>query len=61
MRQQTQFLWDTYFSSIEKIVGTTLEVPYKILCLEICLSLFYMIWPAVLLRLFILSKISLIV
>ena len=26
LRQQTQFVWDTYFSSIEKIVGTTLEV-----------------------------------
>jgi len=25
MRQQTQFLWQTYFSSVEKIVGTTLE------------------------------------
>ena len=25
MRQQTQFLWDTYFSSVEKIVTTTLE------------------------------------
>lgn len=25
MRQQTQFLWDTYFSSVEKIVSTTLE------------------------------------
>jgi len=28
MRQQTQFLWSTYFSSIEKIVTTTLEVIY---------------------------------
>jgi len=26
MRHQTQFLWNTYFSSIEKIVSTTLEV-----------------------------------
>ena len=26
LRQQTQFLWDTYFSSVEKIVSTTLEV-----------------------------------
>jgi len=26
MRQQSQFLWETYFSSIEKIVSTTLEV-----------------------------------
>lgn len=26
MRQQTQFLWDTYFSSVEKIIHTTLEV-----------------------------------
>lgn len=26
MRLQTQFLWDTYFSSVESIVLTTLEV-----------------------------------
>lgn len=26
MRQQTQFLWEAYFSSVEKIVLTTLEV-----------------------------------
>ncbi|XP_030050982.1 exostosin-1-like [Microcaecilia unicolor] len=26
LRQQTQFLWDTYFSSLEKIVLTTLEI-----------------------------------
>ncbi|XP_076437900.1 exostosin-1a-like [Babylonia areolata] len=26
MRQQTQFLWDTYFSSVEKIVASTLEL-----------------------------------
>lgn len=26
MRQQTQFLWDTYFSSIEKIVISTVEI-----------------------------------
>ena len=26
LRQQTQFLWDVYFSSTEKIVLTTLEV-----------------------------------
>lgn len=25
-QQQTQFLWETYFSSVEKIVQTTLEV-----------------------------------
>lgn len=31
MRQQTQFLWDTYFSSIEKIVETTLEVSILLL------------------------------
>jgi glucuronyl/N-acetylglucosaminyl transferase EXT1 len=32
LRQQTQVLWDRYFSSIEKIVYTTLEVtimPFK--------------------------------
>ncbi|XP_014663306.1 PREDICTED: exostosin-1a-like [Priapulus caudatus] len=26
MRQQTQFLWETYFSSVDKIVMTTLEI-----------------------------------
>ncbi|XP_056651482.1 exostosin-like 1 isoform X2 [Monodelphis domestica] len=26
LRQQTQFLWDAYFSSVEKIVHTTLEI-----------------------------------
>jgi len=26
MQRQTQFLWSTYFSSIENIVTTTLEV-----------------------------------
>lgn len=26
LRQQTQFLWDTYFSSVEKVICTTLEV-----------------------------------
>lgn len=26
LRQQTQFLWDTYFSSVEKVIHTTLEV-----------------------------------
>ncbi|XP_027720614.1 exostosin-like 1 isoform X3 [Vombatus ursinus] len=26
LRQQTQFLWDAYFSSVEKIVYTTLEI-----------------------------------
>jgi hypothetical protein len=26
LRQQTQILWERYFSSIEKIVFTTLEV-----------------------------------
>ncbi|GAA6066930.1 exostosin-1, partial [Tachysurus ichikawai] len=25
LRQQTQFLWDSYFSSVDKIVLTTLE------------------------------------
>lgn len=28
MRLQTQFLWDAYFSSVETIVLTTLEVIY---------------------------------
>lgn len=26
LRQQTQFLWTTYFSSVEKVIHTTLEV-----------------------------------
>lgn len=26
LRQQTQLLWDAYFSSIEKVIYTTLEV-----------------------------------
>ena len=26
LRQQAQFLWDVYFSSIEKVIHTTLEV-----------------------------------
>lgn len=26
LRQQTQFLWEAYFSSVEKIVLTTLEI-----------------------------------
>ncbi|XP_077006872.1 exostosin-like 1 isoform X2 [Tamandua tetradactyla] len=26
LRQQTQFLWDAYFSSVEKVVHTTLEI-----------------------------------
>ncbi|KAM8846049.1 exostosin-1 isoform 1-T1 [Synchiropus picturatus] len=26
LRQQTQFLWDAYFSSVDKIVSTTLEI-----------------------------------
>ncbi|XP_012295641.2 exostosin-like 1 isoform X3 [Aotus nancymaae] len=26
LRQQTQFLWDAYFSSVEKVIHTTLEV-----------------------------------
>ena len=26
LRQQTQFVWDTYFASVDKIVTATLEV-----------------------------------
>ena len=29
LRQQNQFLWETYFSSTNKIIDTTLEVWYK--------------------------------
>jgi len=29
MQHHTQFLWNTYFSSVEKIVATTLEVTWK--------------------------------
>nr|XP_023666236.1 exostosin-1b-like [Paramormyrops kingsleyae] len=32
LRQQTQFLWEAYFSSVEKIVLTTLEVGRPSLC-----------------------------
>ncbi|KAG8330650.1 Exostosin-1 [Homalodisca vitripennis] len=31
LRQQTQILWEQYFSSIEKIVFTTLEVIFTII------------------------------
>lgn len=31
MRLQTQFLWDAYFSSVETIVYTTLEVSLNFL------------------------------
>ena len=29
MRSHTQFLWETYFNSLERIVSTTLEVCYN--------------------------------
>ena len=32
LRQQTQILWERYFSSIEKIVFTTLEVSTSVRC-----------------------------
>ena len=35
MRLQTQFLWDAYFSSVEAIVYTTLEV--SLACVTICM------------------------
>ncbi|ETE66830.1 Exostosin-1, partial [Ophiophagus hannah] len=43
-QQQTQFLWETYFSSVEKIVQTTLEVserflPYSAIGTDAVLSL----------------------
>lgn len=28
MRLQTQFIWDTYLSSVEKIIMTTIEVNF---------------------------------
>ncbi|KAJ1531648.1 hypothetical protein ONE63_000319 [Megalurothrips usitatus] len=37
LRQQTQILWERYFSSIEKIVFTTLEVTFMSV-LSLCLS-----------------------
>jgi len=39
MRQQTQFLWDTYFSSVEKIVSTTLEVKLSKFICETCTAI----------------------
>ena len=33
MRLQTQFLWDAYFSSVESIVLTTLEV--NLVCVQV--------------------------
>jgi len=30
LRQQTQILWERYFSSIEKVVFTTLEVSTRV-------------------------------
>ena len=35
MRLQTQFLWDAYFSSVETIVYTTLEV--SLACVTVCI------------------------
>nr|XP_045006156.1 exostosin-like 1 isoform X2 [Jaculus jaculus] len=32
LRQQTQFLWDAYFSSVEKVILTTLEIIQDRLC-----------------------------
>jgi len=34
LRQQTQFLWDAYFSSVAKIVLTTLEVSLQKMVLD---------------------------
>ncbi|XP_010343713.2 exostosin-like 1 isoform X6 [Saimiri boliviensis] len=44
LRQQTQFLWDAYFSSVEKVIHTTLEVsdrffPYSTIRTDAILSL----------------------
>lgn len=36
MRLQTQFLWDAYFSSVESIVLTTLEV--NLVCVQVFLN-----------------------
>lgn len=40
LRQQTQFLWDAYFSSIAKIVLTTLEVSLQNIVLMGVVDLF---------------------
>ena len=40
MRLQTQFIWDTYLSSVEKIIMTTIEVEFFLLssaCIVLCL------------------------
>lgn len=39
MRLQTQFLWDAYFSSVESIVLTTLEVN------SVCVQVFFLLLP----------------
>lgn len=33
LKQQSQFLWNKYFSSVSNIVQTTLEVNYRFCCL----------------------------
>lgn len=38
LRQQTQFLWDAYFSSVAKIVLTTLEVNLQSRVVDLVLS-----------------------
>lgn len=44
LRQQTQFLWEAYFSSVEKIVLTTLEVSNRdpILVTDLPLVYYYL-------------------
>lgn len=41
LRQQTQVLWDKYFSSIEKIVFTTLEVSVKWATFPVIIDLYF--------------------
>lgn len=45
LRQQTQFLWERYFSSIEKIIFTTFEVKWKFCLIEFGFLIIIIITP----------------